>query len=137
MKKIYYLIFARQDTCFGGLRYIESKILKKSSDISELQKILHEEYLEALNYECVVEINGTERDWDWYDNYDEYYDDDEYDDDEYDEYYDDNEYDDDCSVQGWPDKPEECEDELTYILAEGDDVTHFLYRIISDDDING
>ena len=131
MSKMYYLICSSQWTCFGGDRYIDSSIKKKSADISKLQAYLHEKFLDCLENEGVVQINNVERDWDW----DEHFIDDvcnnEENYDEEGEFREDKMY----LKLGWPYEPKEIENELSYVALYGDDVGTFKCYIISDDDI--
>lgn len=130
MGKMYYLIYTSQWTCFGGDRSIFSCIEKKSSDISKLKEFLHETYLDCIRNQSIVQLNDTERDWDWYDNFEgnEYCTEEDYD--EEDEYIGEV-----YKLEGWPEEPSESENTLSYIMSEGDDIGHVQYKIISDDDV--
>lgn len=132
MSKMYYLTWASQMRWFGMEPTFDAGILKKSSDISELQNYLHEEYLNCLKNEDVFQINDFERDEDWEDDFDE------------DECYDEEDYDEngnlieglEYKMYGWPEEPEELENELAYTERYTNDVQYVKLCIISDDDIH-
>ena len=128
---MFLLIVSCEEYVGGYLDYSESKIFAKSDDISTLQAILHEKYWECIRNEYVVEINGTERDWDWEETFDEseFYNEEDYDEDE--NYIGSEEY----LLYGWPDEPEECENELSCTTIDGDMSTTVHLCIVSEDDI--
>lgn len=148
---MYYLTGARQTTCFNGDRFIESYILKKSPDISKLQKILHEAYKECCDDSCIMALNEAERDMNFFIEgpFDELCNEEQYDkDDKLDGGHYimttwtrvENDKDEDYMVAGltmtkWFQFPEEIENVLSYRELHGDDIVHVMLRIVSEDDI--
>lgn len=126
---MYYLIC---DTFSKGcfeLGYVCSEVLKKSSDISELQEMIHEKYEFWLYEKYVISLNCYERGPYWYEDFNE------------DDYIDEEDYDEDgdliegleYKMFGWPEKPEEDKNYLYVITHYYGEFEHRHYRIISDD----
>lgn len=131
MSKMFFLVRDSFSQSFGESGYVCSEMLKKSSDISKLQKVLHEEFSECLGNEYIVVLNDAERSSDWADEFDEseYYTEEDFDEDG--EYIGDKEY----ELLGWPDAPEEKENQLYYVEDYQGEIEHVHFHIVSEEDI--
>ena len=131
MSKMYFLVRDSFSQGFGEYGCVCSEVLKKSSDISMLQMILHKEFSDCLRNEYIVVLNDAERSSDWADEFDksEYYTEEDFDEDG--EYIGDKEY----ELFGWPDAPEEKENQLYYVEDYQGEIEHVHFHIVSEENI--